>query len=173
MKFYKPRRYDIKMKQVNVKVLILCLLVVYLTAFIGSLFTSPSVNSEWYNSIKPSITPPNWVFPVVWNILFFLIALSLYFAWTSKKSSKKTRLKIAVVFGINLALNILWSLLFFTLQNPVIAFCELILLWGSILAMIFITYRIKKISAYLLIPYALWVAFAGILNYLIAFGKIY
>ncbi|MDD5699772.1 MAG: tryptophan-rich sensory protein [Candidatus Nanoarchaeia archaeon] len=161
------------MKRVKIKVLILCFLVVYLIAFIGSLFTSSSVNSAWYESVRTSLTPPNWVFPVVWNILFFLIALSLYFAWTSKKSSKKTRLKIAVVFGINLGLNTLWSLLFFTLQNPVMAFCELILLWGSILAMIVVVYKVRKVSAYLLIPYAFWVAFAGILNYLIAFGKIY
>lgn len=162
------------MKRVNLKVLVLSLLVVYLAAFIGGFFSSSSVNSQWYASIKPAITPPNWVFPVVWNILFLLIACSLYFAWTqkagNKKEAKKNRIKLAVIFGINLVLNVLWSFLFFYLQSPTYAFYELILLWLSILAIFFIAHKIRKVSAYLLVPYALWVSFAGILNYLIAFA---
>jgi len=157
------------MKRVNLKVLFTCLLIVYLVAFIGSLLTTSSVNSSWYASVKPAITPPNWVFPVVWNILFLLIAVSLYFAWIKSKN-KKNKTKVAVVFGINLLLNILWSFLFFFLQLPALAFFELIIFEASIIAMIIITNKIKKVSAYLLIPYAVWVAFAGILNYLIAFG---
>ena len=161
------------MKKVNVKVLVLSFLAIYLAAFIGSLFSSSSVNTSWYSSIKPSIAPPNWVFPVVWNILFLLIALSLYFSWTTKaknkKESRKIKLKLAIIFGINLILNILWSFLFFTLRNPVLSFYELIIFWISIVLMSFITYKIRKLSSYLLIPYVLWVAFAGILNYLIIF----
>lgn len=158
-----------KKRRINWKVLIVILIIVYLVAFIGSIFTSSNVNSEWYQSTKTFITPPNWVFPIVWNILFFLIALSLYFSWI--KSNKKQKRKIAIVFGINFLFNILWSVLFFTMKNPVFSFYELVfLLWSSILAMIFITRKINKLSAYLLIPYLLWVSFAGVLNYLIAFG---
>jgi len=151
----------------NWKVLIFCLLIVYIFAFLGSLFTSSVVNSSWYSSVRSSLTPPNWVFPVVWNILFFLISLSLFYAWTSGK--KESRKKIAIVFGINLSLNALWSLLFFSLKKPNFAFFELILLWISILLMIFTTRKIDKKSAWLLVPYLLWVSFAGILNYLSAF----
>jgi len=147
---------------VNWKILILSLVIVYTIAFIGSLFTS--IDNSWYDSVKPSITPPSFVFPIVWNILFFLIALSLYIAWTSSK--KKDRKKIIIVFGINLVLNALWSLFYFRMQNPVFAFVDLILIWLTIIAMIFVTYRIKKVSVYLLIPYLLWVSFAGILNWL-------
>ncbi|MBU0894191.1 MAG: tryptophan-rich sensory protein [Nanoarchaeota archaeon] len=154
-------------KRKNWKVLILTLLVVYLVAFIGSIFTSSNTNTEWYNSIKPSITPPNWVFPIVWNVLFFLIALSLYFSWIGSK--KENRTKIALVFGINLVLNVLWSFLFFSLKNPLLSFFEIILLELSILSMILITFKINKISSYLLWPYLLWVFFAGILNFLMAF----
>lgn len=161
------------MKRVNARVLILCLLVVYLVAFVGSLFSTSSVVSSWYSSIKPSIAPPNWVFPVVWNILFLLIALSLYFSWTAKtrsnKEGEKNKKNLIIIFGVNLLLNILWSFFFFYLKNPLGSFYELILFWISILVMIFITYRIRKLSAYLLVPYALWVSFAGVLNYLIAF----
>lgn len=156
-----------KTKKVNWKVLIICLAVVYLTAFLGSLFTSPNTSTEWYNSIKPSITPPGFVFPIVWNVLFFLIALSLYFAWTSAK--KKQKSKIAIIFGINLLLNILWSVIFFGLKLVTLAFFELILLWFSIIFVIFITRKINKISPWVLAPYLIWVTFAGVLNFLIAF----
>jgi tryptophan-rich sensory protein len=150
--------------KLNLKVLLICILVVYSTAFIGSLFTSSSTGSQWYLDNKPDITPPNYVFPIVWNILFFLIALSLYFAWM--KSKKKQKKKIAIVFGINLILNIIWSLLFFTLQKPLLAFAELIILWASIWIMIFTVRKISKTSMWLLVPYLVWVMFAGVLNLL-------
>ncbi|MCW8965097.1 MAG: tryptophan-rich sensory protein [Candidatus Pacearchaeota archaeon] len=149
-------------KKINFKVLILSLVIVYSFAFIGSLFTS--IDNSWYDSVRPSITPPSFVFPIVWNILFFLIALSLYIAWIN--SNKIEKKKVAFVFGTNLVLNAFWSFLYFGLQNPLYAFIDLILIWVSILGMIFVTYKIKKISAYLLIPYLLWVSFAGVLNWL-------
>ncbi|MFH1801248.1 MAG: TspO/MBR family protein [archaeon] len=150
------------------KILIFFLIIVFSIAFIGGLFTSSNTKTDWYESIKPSITPPDYVFPIVWNILFFMIALSLYLAWTNSKN-KKIKKKVAVIFGINLLLNLFWSVLFFGLRSPEFAFYELILLWASIFVMISINYKINKTSAYLLIPYLFWVSFAGILNYLIAF----
>ncbi len=156
------------------KVFVICLVIVYAAAFIGSVFTSQNTSSSWYNSIKPPITPPNFVFPVVWNILFFLIACSLYFAWIakfkSKSECKNSKRDVAIIFGVNLLLNMAWSFLFFFLRLPIAAFLELIVLWVSILSMIWITFPIRKLSAYLLIPYAAWVAFAGVLNYLAAFA---
>ncbi len=151
----------------NWKVLVISLFVVYSVAFLGNLFTSNNVNTSWYSSVKSSLTPPNWIFPVVWNFLFFLIALSLYFAWTSAK--KKDKMKIVFVFGINLVLNVFWTVLFFVLENPRLAFFELIVFWVSILVMIFTAGKISKKSSWLLLPYSLWVSFAGILNYLAAF----
>jgi len=148
----------------KVKVLLLSLAIVFLVAYIGSLFTSNNTNSEWYQSIKPAITPPNFVFPTAWTIIFVLIAVSLYLVWISAK--KKDKQKIAIVFGINFLLNILWSYLYFSLRNPLFAFIELIFLWLSIGAMIFITNKVNKTSAYLLLPYLLWVSFAAVLNYL-------
>ncbi len=152
------------MKKINWKVLIISLVIVYLVAGIGSLITSSATKTEWYQAIKPKLTPPNFVFPIVWTVLFFLIGLSLYFAWTSGK--KNDNKKIALVFAINLILNILWSILYFKLKNPLIAFFELILLWFSIILMIAVVRKTSKLAAYLLIPYLLWVSFAGILNYL-------
>jgi len=150
------------MKKANWRIFFICLIIVYAIAFIGSLFTS--IDNGWYESIKPSLTPPSFVFPIVWNILFLLIAISLYIAWINSK--KNDRKKIIIVFGINLILNALWSFLYFKLQNPIFAFIDLVLIWLTIVAMIVVTYKIKKSSAHLLIPYLLWVSFAGILNWM-------
>jgi len=139
-------------------------LIVFLVAFIGSLFTSQNVNTEWYQNIKPSITPPNYVFPIVWTFLFILIAFSLYFAWINAKKEQKQR--IAIFFALNFVFNILWSAIYFGMQNPAFAFVEIIFLWLSIIMLIFITYKTSKTAAYLLVPYFLWVSFAIILNYL-------
>ncbi len=156
------------MRKMKWKVLLVCFLAVFSVAIIGGLFTSSSVNSSWYQSIKPSFTPPNYVFPIVWNVLFFLISISLYLALTST-NKKQIKRKIAAVFGMNLLLNFLWSFLFFAKQNPFGAFFDLVALWITIVAMIYTTYKVNKTSAYLLIPYLLWVSFAGFLNWAIAF----
>ncbi len=156
------------MKQIKYKVLIASLVIVYLTVFIGSTFTSQSVDSTWYDSIKPSITPPNYIFPIVWNILFLLISLSIYFSWISAKNAS-TKKSIAILFGINLFFNMFWSFAFFSQQNPQGAFAILIALWLSILSLLILTWRINKTSTYLLVPYLVWVTFAGVLNGIIAF----
>jgi len=155
------------MRKFNLKILLICLFIVFIVAFIGSLFTSNNVNSKWYESVKPSITPPNYVFPIAWTILFFLIALSLYFALINSKTKDNNQRKIIVfVFGINFILNILWTFFYFNMHNPLLAFYNIILLIISILSLIFVCWKINKISAYLLLPYLLWVCFASVLNWL-------
>lgn len=152
------------MEKINPRLLLLCFFAVFLVAFLGNIFTSGNVKSDWYLSVKPSITPTDSVFPVVWGILFVLMALSLYFAWASSSQAQKP--KVAMLFGANFALNVLWSFLFFKLRNPSLAFAEIILLLLSILAMIIFTHKIDKKASYLLVPYFVWVAFASVLNYL-------
>ena len=151
-----------RIKKIDWKVLIVCLVVVFLVAFIGSLFTSGSTNSQWYLENKPSFTPPDYVFPIVWPILYFLIALSLYFSWVRAKGIEKK--KVAAVFGINLAANALWSYLFFGIQNTLLAFIDIIIILVSIIAMIYVAGRIDKKAGWILVPYLLWVSLAGILN---------
>ena len=148
-------------------IFIICLVVVFAAGVIGSFANSGTTSSEWYEMNKPGITPPGFVFPIVWNILYFLIALSLYFAWTGAR--KKEKKKVAWVFGINLVLNALWSVLFFGFRKPGWAFVDLVLLWVSIWFMIFISGRIDKKASWLLVPYLLWVSFAGVLNWLFWF----
>ncbi len=151
------------MKRVDLKVLAVSFVIVILVALIGSYFTEIG---SWYENIKPSITPPNYVFPIVWSVLFFLIALSLYFSWISAGKNRKI---VALVFEINLLLNILLIFLFFKLKNPISSFIEIIFLWISILYMILVLRKINKKAAWLLVPYLVWVSFAAVLNFLIAF----
>ena len=149
----------------RIKILAFSFIIVIIVAFLGSLFTADNTKSQWYESIKPSITPPNFVFPIVWTALFVLIAFSLFFSWTKARKKKK----ILSLYGINFVLNILWSAFFFSLRQPIIAFIDLILLWITILLLIKINWKNNKKAAWLLVPYLIWVTFAGVLNFLIAF----
>lgn len=128
---------------------------------IGSVFTTPAIGS-WYATLaKPSFNPPNWIFGPVWTGLFFLMGVALYLVWSS---GKLTRIAVLVFFQ-QLALNILWSVLFFGMHNPMLAFVEIIVLWFAILMTIFYFAKISKTAAWLLVPYILWVSFAGFLNF--------
>jgi len=100
---------------------------------------------------------------------FLLITFSLYFAWINSRN-KEQKTKVALLFGINFILNIWWSVLFFGLKLLQFAFVEVILFWISILALILFTRKISKKSAWLLVPYLVWVAFASVLTYLAAFA---
>jgi len=153
------------MKSKKWLVFVVSFIVVFGIAYIGSMFTSSAVQSSWYQEIKPSLTPPNYVFPIVWNVLFLLIALSLAFSWIHSKSKKEKR-SIMIAFGINLILNALWSVLYFGLRQPLWAFFEIILILISIIYMIIITRKIYMKSAWMLVPYLIWVSFAAVLNFL-------
>ena len=158
--FWNYLKSESNIKKINWIVFIISLIVVSLVAYIGSLFT---VIGPWYESIKPTIAPPNWVFPIVWTVLFYLIAVSLYYSWT--ETDKKHKKKVVVYYGINFILNILWSYLFFKMQNTRFAMFEILILWVSILFLIAFNFRHSRKAAYFLIPYLLWVTFAIILNY--------
>ncbi len=157
-------------KLVNWKVLILSFIIVFgFLAGLGSLVMDNGPNTSWYESIKPAITPPGWVFPIAWNLLFILIAFSLYFVWTSAKK-KEDKNKIIWAFSANFILNVLWSLFFFGMKNPLLGFMDIILVWFTIVIMIFVSGKMSKKAAWLLVPYLLWVSFASVLNGLIVFG---
>jgi tryptophan-rich sensory protein len=144
-------------------VFILCLIIVYSIASIGSIFTSSGVNTSWYDSIKPEITPPNLVFPIVWNILFLLISISLFLLIIN---TKKNKTFLLVLFSLNLFFNVLWSYLYFSLRNIHLAFFDLILLLITSLFIAFYSRKVDKRISYLFLPYIIWLIFAGVLNYL-------
>jgi len=142
------------------KKLIISIIVCQAAGVVGSIFTMPALTT-WYATLaKPSFTPPGWVIGIVWTVLFLLMGLSLYLVWVKKP--KKRELPF---FDIQLALNILWSAIFFGLRNPSLAFVEIIFLWLAILGNIIVFYKIDKKAAWLLVPYLAWVSFAAVLNY--------
>ncbi|MBD3259129.1 tryptophan-rich sensory protein [Candidatus Woesearchaeota archaeon] len=155
-----------KAKARKVIELLLAIVVCNLAGVIGSFFTSPAVRT-WYTTIqRPSFSPPDWVFAPVWTTLFILMGISLFLVWN--KGLKTKGVKIALVFFfIQLVLNALWSIIFFGLKSPLGGFIELCFLWAMILAAIITFYRVSRPAAYLLIPYILWVSFAGVLNFMI------
>src|SRR3989338_976235 len=153
------------MKKGAWKVLLVCLLLSYAVAAIGSVFTMPGVNSSWYQLVRPSITPPDYVFGIVWNVLFFLIAVSLFFAWTSAKT-REDKKRVVKVYAINFVANIFWSVLYFSLHQPLWAFIDLVVLGLSIVSIMLAAWDEDRKVTWLLVPYLLWICFAGVLNWM-------
>ena len=141
-------------------VVVTCLAVGY---FSGQV--TQSAITTWYPTlVKPSFNPPNWIFAPVWSMLYVMMGVAAGLVWDRIDFDKDLVKKALIFFALQLALNALWSFLFFGLKNPMLAGIEIILLW----LMIFETYtqfvKINKIAGYLLIPYLLWVSFAMVLN---------
>lgn len=131
---------------------------------VGSFFTAPAV-SQWYQYLnKPSFSPPNYLFAPVWITLYALMGIALYLVvrdgWD--REGAKTA---SVVYGIQLALNAIWSVIFFGLRSPFWGLIDIGLLWISIMLLIPMFYKLNKAAACLLIPYLLWVSFAAALNF--------
>lgn len=142
---------------------ILRLLVFIAIAFLpamSGLFFRPGA---WYAALaKPEWTPPGWVFGPAWTALYFTIGLSGWFAWSA--SAARQRSLPFAVYGLQLVLNGMWSWLFFGLHRPGLALLDLVALWAAILVTIVLFYRLSRPAAWLLVPYWLWVSFAGLLN---------
>jgi tryptophan-rich sensory protein len=151
-------------QKVNVFRLLASVMVCQLAGVIGSIFTASSLEGWYFLLEKPTFNPPSWVFFPVWTILYTLMGISLYLVW--KQGIKEREVKTGVfLFGLQLGLNILWSLLFFGLKSPYYAFLEILILWAAILLTIIQFWKISKSASLLLIPYILWVSFAALLNY--------
>ena len=139
--------------------------IVCLTVGYSSSTVTKSGVETWYPTIiKPVFNPPNWVFMPVWTLLFVLMGIAAGLIWDKIKEQNAEVKKALGFFLIQLALNAIWSYLFFGLKNPMLALIEIALLW----LMIYETYlkfiKINKTAGYLLIPYMAWVGFAAILN---------
>ena len=112
---------------------------------------------------QPPLSPPGWLFPVVWTILFTLMGIAAYLA-VSSRATPEVQKSALWTYGVQLAFNFLWSIVFFNLRWFLFAFVWLIILWLLILATAVQFYRIHRAAGLLLVPYLAWVAFAGYLN---------
>lgn len=140
-----------------------CLILCQAAGAAGSVYTFPAI-PEWYDFlIKPSFTPPAWVFGPVWGLLFTLMAVSAYLVWKKGLREPFVR-KALILFLVQLILNGLWSFLFFGLRSPLYGLLEIFVLWAAILATILQFLKISKPAGLLMVPYLLWVSFASSLN---------
>lgn len=154
------------MKPNNIFKLIIAIAVCELAGIIGSVFTVSTIPTWYAILVKPALNPPAWVFGLVWTALYFLMGVAAFLVWKKGWEHKEVKVALAL-FGGQLVLNALWSIIFFGLRNPFWAFVEIVILWLAILWTIFAFYKISRLAAYLLLPYILWVSFAAYLNYAI------
>lgn len=143
--------------------LILSFLLAYSPTFISVFFNMDS--KIWYGQlVKPSFSPPSWVFGVVWSVLYFLIGVSLYLFWNSNVDfiQKKTGFTI---FGMQLLLNASFTPIFFGLKSLLGGFIICLLMSIFVVLTIISFYKISPISSYLLVPYLFWGLFATFLSY--------
>lgn len=177
------------MKTNNIFKVIISVAVCELAGILGAVFTAPAISSGWYAGlVKPALNPPAFVFGPVWTALYFLMALSLFLVWKNewrvarplvRPDGKKPwntwserfwvgdlqKENIIAIFAVQLVLNALWSVVFFGMKRPDMAFFVLVALWLAIVYAIVNFYRVSRMAAWLLLPYILWVSFAGYLNY--------
>ncbi len=145
---------------------IISVLIPLSVGYFSAFFSSDPI-SNWYLSLnKPPFHPPNWVFAPVWTILYITMGLSFYWVW--KERELREIKEISLIYFVQLGLSFLWSILFFRLENPDVAFICLFFLLMSIFYLILKFYRLSRRAGYILIPYLLWVSFAGVLNFSIA-----
>jgi tryptophan-rich sensory protein len=129
-------------------------------AWTGGRFTARGLGA-WYDGLtKPSWTPPGAVIGAVWTVLFALIAVASALAWQRERAASYT-----LLLGVNLTLNVAWSYLFFARRSPAAAMGELVLLELTCIGLVLFAWPLSRLAAALLAPYAVWVAFAGLLNW--------
>ena len=144
---------------------IISVTVCVLVGFLSGFATQSSVKTWFPTLVKPFFNPPAWVFAPVWTILYILMGLSFAIVWSNTNVKNEKNIKKAMLlFGIQLVLNALWSILFFGLCYPFLAFIEILLLWLLIFETIKAFGKIDTLAAKLLYPYLAWVSFATLLN---------
>jgi tryptophan-rich sensory protein len=120
--------------------------------------------SPWYFDLaKPAWQPPDWLFGPAWTLIFALTAWSFGLAW-SAAGDLRMRLRIGWLFAFNMFLNVFWSWLFFGQKRPDWALAEVVLLWASIAALVYVLRPVSRRAAAALLPYLAWVTFAALLN---------
>lgn len=147
----------------NLIALVAAFAICFAASAIGGLLTGP--NLAWYATLeRPGFAPPNGVFPVVWTVLYAMMALAAWLFWRAKGKDEDRKLGL-VWFGLQLVLNVAWSFAFFWLRSPASGLFVILLLLVAIAVTIVLFDRSSRTAALLLVPYLLWVCFATGLNF--------
>jgi benzodiazapine receptor len=132
---------------------------------IGGLFTYPAIPG-WYQSLeKPSWTPPDAVFGPVWTALYILMAVAAWLVW--KRGGWTAQRGPLTLWGVQLVLNSLWSILFFGMRSPALGLVEIQFLWLAILGTLIVFWKVSRLAGGLMLPYLAWVTYASALNFAI------
>lgn len=119
---------------------------------------------EYFFLNKPALSPPGWIFPIVWTLLYIMMGLASYLVINS--GAKRELLTSSMIFYlVQLLLNFLWSLLFFNHSLYLTAFAELTAMWVTVIITAVMFFRASKAAGILMIPYILWLTFAAYLNF--------
>ena len=138
------------------------IIITIITFVVGSFFSFFTMNNmETFKELEKPINIPGIIFPIVWSILYLLMSISCYLITQSRSNDND---KAIVLYGIQLIINSVWSLIFFGFGAYLFAFIWLLLLLVSVIIMVIEFNKIDKRAAYLNIPYILWIIFAGYLN---------
>jgi tryptophan-rich sensory protein len=148
------------MNKINI---VISIFLVIITALLCNYFTYESVNSEWYEKIKPDLNPPKIIFHIAWSIIYLLLMYTIYLVLELKNSNNKNILILFIL--LNLILNILWCYVFFKLNDTVNSRIIILLILLSILVISVIGYYENKLIPISLVLYFLWVSFATLLNF--------
>jgi benzodiazapine receptor len=139
----------------------------FVAAGLGALFTTPATKpGGWYSQIlKPSWTPPSWLFGPVWTALYLAMAVAAWLVW--RQGGWEAQRGALFLFLVQLALNAAWSWLFFGLHSPASGMTGITLLWIAILLTLLAFFRVSPAAGWLMVPYLLWVSYASALNFTI------
>jgi translocator protein len=149
--------------QRNLIALLLAFALCFGVSALNGVLTEP--NLPWYETLaRPGFTPPNSIFPVVWTVLYAMMAVALWQFWRAKGKEEDRRLGL-IAFAVQLALNVAWSLAFFRLRSPGSGLVVILVLLVAIAVTIVLFDRSSRTAALLLVPYLLWVCFAAALNF--------
>ena len=153
-------------KRINIKSLVICIIIPLAVGGLAALLTMGSMKDfEALN--KPPLSPPGWLFPIVWTVLYVLMGIASYLALETPSSADDTKDAFKAYF-LQLFFNFFWSVIFFTLGAYEIAFAWLLVLLAFIILTTVRFWNINKFAGLLMLPYIAWVSFAGYLNFAIA-----
>ncbi|GAB3382057.1 tryptophan-rich sensory protein [Spongiibacter taiwanensis] len=144
-----------------------------LIAWLGLAFCAAAVGAvasvdagTFYSQLqRPAWAPPGWLFGPVWTVLYAMMGVSAWLVWCTQAGASMRR--ALVLFSAQLAVNALWSWLFFAWHQGALAFLNILVLWVLLVATLIGFWRLRSLAAWLLVPYLLWVGFAGLLNFAI------
>lgn len=149
----------------KVKVFLVCLAIPLLAGALSAWITGDSM--KLFEQLdKPLLSPPGWLFPVVWTILYILMGIASYLTAVSEET--QNRKEGLAVYGVQLAVNFLWPIFFFHFRWYLFSFFWLLLLWCLVLVTIRYFYEAHEAAGYLMLPYLVWITFAGYLNLFVA-----